>query len=326
MKAIVVRAFGNEDVLEYTTGAPCPRPGPGQALVRLYAAGVNPVDTYIRTGNYAMGVPALPYTPGRDGAGIVEEWGPGAEGPACGSRVFVAGVAARACSGTYAEYVVCDAAVVRPLPDATSFAEGAAMGTPGLAAANALFCRAKLRGGETVLVHGASGGVGTLAVQLARRCGAVVLGTAGTQDGMEMVRRLGAHMVFNHRKEGYLNEIRAATGGRGPQVILEMAAHANLGKDLGLLAKYGRVVIIGSRGPLELDPRLAMTAEAAVLGMTLGNMPPADAEANLSLLAAALEDGLRPVIEKELPLEEAPLAHRQVLSHSGAGKIVLRIG
>lgn len=322
MKAIRVEQFGEPEVMRLME-VPLPKPGPGQVLVRVHAAGVNPVETYIRAGTYAR-KPALPFTPGNDGAGIVEEVGSLLPGEVAkvqsGDRVYLAG----SISGTYAEYALCNAAQVHPLPAQASFAQGAAMGTPYATAYRGLWQRAKAQPNETVLIHGASGGVGTAAVQLARAGGMRVLGTAGTERGRELVREQGAHAVFDHGAPDYLAEITQATFGRGVDVILEMAAHLNLGKDLSLLAPRGRVVVIGNRGRVEIDARETMARDADIRGMVLPNTPAAELASIHAALVAGLENGtLRPVIGKELPLAEAPQAHRAVTAPGAFGKIVL---
>ncbi|WP_195269553.1 NADPH:quinone reductase [Eubacterium sp. 1001713B170207_170306_E7] len=321
MKAIIVSSFGDEEVLKYQETA-TPVPAAHEVRVKMEAVGVNPVETYIRSGHYPA-LPTLPYTPGNDGAGIVDAVGEDVERLKEGDRVFVAAALARHNSGTYAEYVVCDAGAVRPLPESLSFSEGAALGTPGLAATYALYSKAKLKPGETVFIHGASGGVGSLAVQLARRTGAYVLGTAGNPEGMALVKKLGAHRAFNHNSPDYIEAIKQETGGQGPNVIIEMVANVNLMKDMELLAKYGRVVIVGNHGTIEFDPRAAMTKDAVVMGMNIGNMPEKAYTANLYALSAAMESGLHTVIGKELPLCRAAQAHREV-SEGKSGKVVLR--
>jgi len=227
-------------------------------------------------------------------------------------------------TGTYADYTVCDADAVRYLPQNLSFSEGAALGTPGLAATYALYSKAKIKPGETVFIHGASGGVGSLAVQLARRTGTFVMGTAGDPEGMTLIEKLGAHRAFNHRSPGYLEAVKQETGEHGPDVIIEMVANINLMKDMELLAKYGRVVIVGNHGTLEFDPRSAMTKDAVVMGMNIGNMPQEDYIANMYTLSAAMETGLHTIIGKELPLCQAEQAHRDVGEGKG-GKVVLTV-
>jgi NADPH2:quinone reductase len=323
MNAIRVEEFGEPEVMKLVE-VPQLRPGPGQVLVRMHAVGVNPVETYIRAGTYAR-KPALPFTPGNDGAGVVEEVGPpspeGGREFRPGDRVYMAG----SIGGTYAEYALCKSAQLHPLPDNASFAQGAAMGTPYATAFRGLMQRAQAQPNETVLVHGASGGVGTAAVQLARAHGMRVFGTAGTERGRELVREQGTDAVFDHGAPDYLAEIMQATAGRGVDVILEMAAHVNLGKDLTILAPRGRVVVIGNRGRVEIDARETMSRDADIRGMVLPNTPAAELASIHAALVAGLADGsLRPVIGKELPLAQAAEAHRAVMAAGAFGKIVLK--
>ena len=282
---------------------------------------MNPVETYIRSGAYARR-PALPYTPGNDAAGIVETVGDGVRGVAAGDRVYTSETVTGAC----AELALCDEARVHPLPGSVSYAQGAAVGVPCATAWRARFQRARAVPGETVLIHGASGGVGVAAVQIARAAGLRVFGTAGTAEGIALVLREGAHAVFDHRSAGYMEEAVAvaATGGRGFDVILEMLANVNLARDLKALAMGGRVVVIGSRGTVEIDPRDTMARDASVVGMSLFNMPDADRAVVHAALVAGLDNGtLRPVISRELPLSAAPESHVAVMSPGAKGKIVL---
>ncbi len=318
MKAIRVHGFGGPEVLRLEE-VPTPQPGPGEVLVRMHAIGVNPVETYIRAGKYAR-LPALPYTPGNDGAGVVEQIGDSVTRFKPGDRVYTAG----SISGTYAEFALCKTEQVHQLPANASFAQGAAMGTPYATAYRGLFQRADAKPGETVLVHGASGGVGTAAVQLARACGLRVFGTAGSDQGRKLAREQGAHEVFDHRAPDQFEQIMKATDGRGVDVIVELLANVNLAKDLTILAKSGRVAIIGSRGRVEIDPRDAMQRDADLRGMVLPNTPPAEMASIHAALVAGLEKGtLRPVIGKEFPLAEAAEAHRAVMGSGTFGKIVL---
>src|SRR5205814_257943 len=187
MKAILVHEFGEPNVL-WLEEVPTPRPGPGQVLVRMHAIGINPVATYIRAGTYAR-LPALPYTPGNDGAGVIEQIGADVNEFKTGDRVYTGG----SLSGTYAEFALCKTEQVHRLPENVSFPQGAAMGTPYATAYRGLFQRADAQPGETVLIHGASGGVGTAAVQLARARGLRVFGTAGSDEGLTLAREQGPH-------------------------------------------------------------------------------------------------------------------------------------
>ena len=318
MKAIYVRKFGGPEVLQLEE-VPTPQPGPREVLLRMHAAGVNPVETYIRAGTYAR-LPPLPYTPGNDGAGVIEQIGADVSEFKVGDRVYTAG----SVSGTYAKFALCKKEQVHPLPANVSFAQGAAIGTPYATAYRGLLQRAGAEPGETVLVHGASGGVGTAAVQLARARGLRVFGTAGSDEGLKLAREQGAHEVFDHRLPEHFEQIMKATGGHGVDVIVEMLANVNLGKDLTILAKAGRVVIIGSRGRVEINPRDTMQRDADVRGMILKNTPPADLASIHAGLVAGLENGtLRPVIGKEFPLVNAAEAHRAVMEPGAIGKIVL---
>lgn len=322
MKAIQVREFGEPSVMKLEE-APTPKPGAGQILVRVRAAGVNPVDTYIRSGAYAA-KPALPFTPGCDGAGTIEAVGAGVTGFSAAQRVYTCGSVAGLYFGSYAEFVLCEPHHVHPLPENVSFAQGAAVGVPYATAYRALFQRAHALPGETVLVHGASGGVGLAAVQIAVAYGLRVIGTAGTERGLKLVREQGAQHVLDHRNASYREELQKLTDGRGVDVILEMLANVNLDKDLEMLAKLGRVVVIGSRGNIEINPRLSMMRDSAILGMALVNASDAEFAQIHAALVAGLGGGtLRPVIGKELPLHDAPRAHEDVMKPGAYGKIVL---
>jgi NADPH2:quinone reductase len=280
---------------------------------------VNPVDAYIRSGLYRPDL-KLPYTPGLDGAGVVSAVGPMVKHRKVGERVYVAW----SITGTYAEEVLCKESQTHPLPEGANFGQGAAIGVPYGAAFRALFQRAHAIPGETVLVHGASGGVGIAALQLARGAGMRVIGTAGTEEGLKLVAAEGAHHVLNHRAEGYLKEVQELTCNRGVDVILEMLANVNLDSDLGVLAIGGRVVVVGSRGRVEIDPRTTMGKEASILGMTLYNASEKELASMHAFFVEGLANGtLRPVVSRELPLAAAAEAHHAVMETSTLGKIVL---
>ena len=318
MKGILVREFGGAEVLrleEIST----PHPNAGQVLVRIHAAGVNPYDTYMRTGTYAI-KPPLPYTPGSDGAGVVEAIGEGVNKVKPGDRVYVANTV----TGAYAEYALALENQVHPLPADITYAQGAGVWIPYGTAYHALYQCTRARAGETVLVHGASGGVGSAAIQMARAMGLTVMGTAGTEKGRDLVKREGAHHVFDHTKPGYREEILKATNGRGVDLILEMLANVNLGHDLKLLAHHGRVVVIGSRGDVTITPRDLMRRRASIHAFTLWDITEAEENEIHAGLTAGLANGtLRPVVGKELPLAEASRAHREILEPGACGKMVL---
>ncbi|MGA3323836.1 MAG: NADPH:quinone reductase [Terriglobia bacterium] len=318
MKAIRVHEFGGPEVLKLED-IPDLQAGAGQVVVRVKAAGVNPYDTYTRLGTYAI-KPALPYTPGGDAAGTVGSVGEGVAGFAPGDRVYVGGTL----TGAYAEQTLAEAWQVHPLPPKVTFAQGAGVNVPYATAFRALWQIARAQAGETVLIHGASGGVGVAGVQLARAAGLTVIGTGGTERGRKLAADEGAHHVLDHRAPGYLDELMKLTGGRGVDVILEMLANVNLAKDLTVLAPKGRVVVIGNRGNIEINPRDIMRRDAAVLGMVLFNASRQELASIHAGIVAGLENGtLRPVVGKELPLAEAAQAHRAVMEPGAFGKIVL---
>ena len=318
MQAIVARAFGGPEVLKLEE-VPTPKPAAGQVLVRIHAAGVNPYDTYMRAGTYAV-KPPLPYTPGSDGAGVVEAVGDGVKTVKPGDRVYTA----KTVTGAYAEYALALEDQVHSLPERISFGQGAGVWVPYGTAYHALHHSAAARASETVLVHGASGGVGTAALQMAIAMGLAVLGTAGTQKGLDLVKSEGAQQVFDHSKAGYQEEILKATGGRGVDIILEMLANVNLAHDLKLLAPRGRVIVIGNRGEVTVNLRELMGRRASIRAFTLwGITPSEEAEIHAGLIAGLANGTLRPVVGKEMPFAEAPRAHKEILEPGAAGKIVL---
>jgi len=317
MKAIRVHEFGPPSVMKLED-VPEPEAGPNQMVIAVKAAGINPVDTYIRAGTYAK-KPALPYTPGFDAAGIVDSVGGGVQRFKPGDRVYINGNI----SGAYAEKALCAETSVFPLPERLTFAQGAAIWVPYATALYALHEAAQARAGETVLVHGASGGVGSAAVQIARTIGMRVIGSAGTPTGLDLIASLGAVALDHHHAE-FTNQVATSTGGKGPDVILEMLANVNLAKDLGMIARRGRIVVIGNRGTIEINPRDAMGKGASIIGMMLLNTTPEETSRLAAGLAAGLENGtLNPVTGREFPLADAAKAHEAVLAPGALGKIVL---
>lgn len=317
VKAIRYQRFGGPEVLSLDS-VPDLSTGPGEVVVQVKAIGVNPVDTYIRTGNYGDRV--FPVTPGMDAAGLVLSVGSGVSRVKAGDRVYVAG----SLSGTYAEQVLCKESQVHLLPPAIRFEQGAAIGVPYATAYYALFNRGHAMPGETVLVHGASGGVGTAAVQIARSRGLRVIGTGGTPKGRELIAKEGAHHVLDHGAPDYLNALMTLTAGLGVNLILEMLANVNLGKDLKVLSTRGRVVVIGSRGTVEMDPRDTMGRNADIRGMSLLYVSDPELASVHAALGAGLENGsLRPVIGKTFPLAQATRSHEEVMKPGAFGKIVL---
>jgi NADPH2:quinone reductase len=322
MKAIRVHQFGDPSVMKLEE-VPDPSAGAGQVVVDVKAAGVNPVDTYIRTGQYAL-LPPLPYTPGSDAAGVVAAVGSEVADIKVGDRVYIMGTIAGRAFGAYAQRVVCTVDQVHHLPSHITFAEGAGVAVPYVTAWRALFEKGRAAPGETVLVHGASGAVGVAATQIASAAGLRVFGTAGSERGRQLAREQGAHEVFDHSAPGYEMDIVAKTGGRGVDLIIEMLANVNLVRDLDLIAKRGRIAIVGNRGALELNPRAIMGKDATIVGFTNFNVLPGElATAHAAIVAGMEHSGYKPQIGKELPLADAPRAHEDVLKPGAYGKIVL---
>jgi NADPH2:quinone reductase len=318
MKAIRVHEFGGPQVMRVDE-VPEPAPSATQVRVAVKAAGVNPVETYIRAGAYAR-KPALPYTPGSDAAGIVDAVGSDVKHVKVGDRVYTGG----AVSGTYAEKALCDAASVYPLPERVSFGQGAGISVPYGTAYRALMRIAKAQPHETVLVHGGSGGVGTAATQIGRAAGLHVIATAGTDRGRTLVREQGAHAALDHHAADFNDRVLDATGGKGPDIILEMLANVNLDRDLKIIGMRGRIVVIGNRGAIEINPRDAMGKDATIHGMTLFNVGPEEMTLIHAALHAGFENGsLRPVVGQEFKLAEAAKAHDAVMQAGAFGKIVL---
>ncbi|WKX91477.1 hypothetical protein Q1695_009930 [Nippostrongylus brasiliensis] len=320
MLAAVIKKFGGPEVIEVLSNVPIPIiESAKQVLVRVGASGVNPVDTYIRNGQYAA-LPTLPYIPGRDGAGIVEQIGEDVQDVRVGDRVYFATTV----TGSAAEY--CVAEKVFPLPPELSLQEGACLGVPYMTAHRALFILGNVQEGQRVLVHGASGGVGIAAVQMAAGHDITVVGTAGTDEGMTLVRENGASDVYNHRKNGYLDEMKKKYS-EGFDLIVEMAAHVNLMSDLDLLAKNGKVAVVGSRGEVKINPRALMSRESSVFGVGLAHSTDADwFEASSFIFKHFSTTRYRPVIGRVYPLSSISDAHRDVMSGEGArGKLLLSI-
>lgn len=322
MKAIRAHQFGGPENLQLDDIAD-PVPGKGEVLIEVKAAGVNPADTYMLGGAYAI-VPDLPYTPGGDAGGVVAAIGEGVTKFKPGDRVFAGTSLGFRMQDAYAEMMVRAENDVMHLPEGVSFAAGAALGVPYSTAHYGLFARGGAEKGETVFIHGASGAVGTAAIQLAKRAGLTVIGSAGSERGLALVKELGADHAVDHSKTGYIEEVRELTGGTGPALILEMLANINLATDLDLVAKYGRIIVIGNRGEITINPRLTMMKELDVRGLALFNASRAQMEAITADLLRGLGDGsLNPIIGREIQLAEAGQAHKAVLEPGAYGKIVL---
>ena len=322
MKAIRAHSFGGPEVL-HLEDMNDPIPGPGEVVIDVRAAGINPADTYMRNGTYAI-IPKLPYIPGGDAGGVVSAIGAGVREYSVGDPVFVGTALSFDLTGCYAEKVKRKASEVLPLPSGVGFAAAAAFGVSYTTAHYSLFERGAARAGETVFIHGASGSVGTSAIQLAKRAGLKVIGSGGTGKGLELIVTEGADHAVDHTKKGYLDDVKRLTGGKGAELILEMLANVNLAADMDLAAKYGRIIVIGNRGEITINPRVAMMKELDIRGIALWNATPEQVKLMMEdILAGVAAGALRPIIGREMPLAEAAAAHVAVLQPGAYGKIVL---
>jgi NADPH2:quinone reductase len=319
MQAILVDHFGGPEVLQLKTLPDPVLEQDTEVLVEIRAAGVNPVDTYIRAGTYGR-LPTLPYTPGLDGAGVVLAVGAAVTDLAVGDRVY----GGWPLTGTYAQVARYHRPWVYPLPPQLSFAQGACLFVPYSTAYRALFEKAQVQPGDWLLIHGATGAVGLAAVQLALHAGVRVIATGGTAAGRQLLTQQGVDWVLDHHSASYPEAIMAATEGQGVNVIVEMLANQNLGVDLTLLASAGRVVVVGSRGSVTVNPRDILSRESQVTGVNLFSTPSDRLHRLQKVLYAGFAKGVwQPVVREELPLALAPQVHQQILAPGALGSWVL---
>lgn len=318
MRAIRVHTLGGPEVLQLEIVEEPQVAAPTQVLIQVKACGVNPVETYIRAGDYSL-KPPLPYTPGTDAAGVVASAGEETRFKK-GERVYSLGTL----TGSYAEYTLAEQTHVFPLPESCTFEEGACLGIPWTTAYRALFQVGQAHSQEKLLIHGATGGVGTAALQLAKNAQLTVYATGGTEQGLNLLKELGAHQTFNHHRSNLEEAILRETQGEGVDLIVEMAAHKNLARDLALLKKKGRIVIVGSRGSTTINPREIMMKACTVTGMVLFHAPQEEVkEAQEFIFDALRRKTLKPVVGAVFPLTEAAKAHERMGAGGACGKLVL---
>ncbi|AXY24641.1 quinone oxidoreductase [Suicoccus acidiformans] len=325
MRAIQMEQFGGPEHLQLVD-IPIPEPGPGQVRIQVMTAGLNPNDLYTMKGDYAAYIPELPYMPGYDGSGIVDALGEGVQFLKQGERVFFTGFLADVKTGSLAEYIVIDAAVVHALPEELTFAEGAALGIPTLAAYQAV-SRAQLRSEDVVLIHGTSGAVGSYAVQLASRRSKYVIGTSSTKKGRESIKAWGANDAIPHLQTLQAEAELEKHLPQAPDVIIEMLADQNLNQDLDVLALYGNIVIVGARGEVKIAPRLIMNKEADIRGIAIANLHPEVYQSHMEAIINLLKAGeLKPIVGAVYPLAKAPEVYRTLLERPAQGKIIIAVG
>lgn len=324
MKAIHVHEFGNPEVMTLEEAAE-PTPSAGEMLVRVRAAGVNPVDTTFRSGAHPLSKSlALPWTPGIDAAGEVLAAGEGVEGFSPGDRVFGA-----ALSGSYAEKALLSPSRSARLPDNLSWEEGASFPVVLYTAYNALIYKARVRAGETVLIHAGAGGVGCMAIQIAKAAGARVITTVSSEEKAAFCRGLGADVIVNYREEDFADRCLAETGGRGVDAVVEMVATENFDGDCRAVKKYGCVVVLGAGtgknpvGSVNYPPFYSRDID--IRGMSLFNSDPVfpDMARQVDLLLA--EGKVRALVGETMPLAEAARAHETLMTGEVFGKIVLTV-
>jgi len=318
--AVRVPAAGPSSIMRLETLPPLAYPSRGEIAVLVKYSGVNPVETYIRSGAYAS-VPPYPFTPGGCCSGIVTSVGEGVEKFSIGDRIY----SARTVSGSYAERALINASFAWHLPSSIGFAEGAALGVPYHTAYRAVFTKARLKRNQTILVHGASGAVGVACVQMAKSAGCRVIGSAGSEAGRKAISEY-CDVVVSH---GDINRVLEFTNGTGVDAIIEMAAHKNLGADLKMLATGGTVVVVGSRGPIEVNPRDVMSRESTITAVMLWHAKPREFDEAAEYIADGLKScKLKPLVGQIFEgLEKAADAHDEVIEHvkGTVGKIVIRV-
>ncbi|KAI1706047.1 zinc-binding dehydrogenase domain-containing protein [Ditylenchus destructor] len=316
MRAAVVRQFGAAENILVESGVPIPTVDDKQILVQVHSAGVNPVDTYIRSGTYAA-LPSLPYTPGREGAGIISKVGTNVKNLKVGDRVWFN----QPITGSTAQFALTNAELTYPLSERLSFSQAATLGIAFMTAYKALFDKAGAQAGQSLLIHGISGGVGLAASQLAKAHGLRVAGTSSTQQGSKLARQNGAQDVFNHGQENYIAEIKEKFP-NGFDIILEMLANVNLAKDIDLVANHGRIVVIGNRGSIEINPRALMSKEALIIGVMLGLSTTEEYQRIAERLNALIEAGhVSPYVGQHFPLEQIAQAHYAVIDQSNGARV-----
>lgn len=322
--AVRVENFGDPTVLSKTKVLALPQPGLGQVQVKIQAFGVNPVDTYIRSGVYAN-KPALPYTPGHDCAGYVTALGAGVTNVKLGDRVFTS----RSVTGSYATEGLFEASAVHPLPAHFSFQEGAAIGTGHATAYRALVQKGKAKPGQSVVVHGASGGVGIPTVEFAKLLGLRVIATAGNEAAIKQLLSMGCAVVLNHHTQDVLAEVMKATNGEGVDVVVEMAADKNLAQDLKMVRRGGTIVVVGSRGDSTISPREIMGRESTVTGVMLYSKTPEELAEISAAMTALFSAGLgRPSVSVVYEgFAAAPQAHVETIARATnrPGRVVVDV-
>lgn len=323
MRAVVITTPGGPEVLRLAE-VPDPVPGPGEVLVEVCAAGVNPADALQRMGAYPPPPGAPPY-PGLECSGRISALGPGVTGWQAGDEVC-----ALLAGGGYAQRVAVPAGQVLPVPDGVSLTDAAALPEAACTVHSTVFGQARLAPGETLLVHGGAGGIGTMAIQLAKAFGARVVCTSGTPAKLERCRELGADLAVSYAEDDFVAAVADFTDGRGADVILDIMGAPYLARNTEALATGGRLMVISVKGGsrAELDLGLLMRKRASVLASTLRARPVSEKSAIVAAVRAQawplISTGkVMPVIDRVLPMAQAAAAHQVLGEGRHTGKILL---
>ena len=351
MKAVRLHSFGDAGVLQYED-APLPAVGPNDILLQLKGAGLNHLDIWVRSGARGRNIP-LPHIPGSDGAGIVAEVGSEVKSVKPGDRVLLSpGLSCGTCNrclsgrdnlcreyrvlgtkedGTYAQFVKLPAVNVLPIPEGLDFEQAAAIPLVSLTAWHMLVTLARIQPGETVLIHGAGSGVGSMGIQIAKLVGAHVVTTAGSDEKLEKAKALGADDVINYKKNDFVDEVKRLTEKRGVDVVFEHIGGEVFEKSITILAKGGRLVTCGatSQYNCNVDVRYVYSRHQSIFGSWMGGKHElVDVLKFFSPVVNGRKEPrlrLRPVLDRVFPLSEAAEAHRHIEARKNFGKVVLKI-
>ncbi|HET7357394.1 MAG TPA: NAD(P)H-quinone oxidoreductase [Nocardioidaceae bacterium] len=323
MRAVVATEPGGPEVLAIRE-LPDPVPGDGELVIDMAGTAVNRADTLQRRGHYPP-PPGASHVLGLECSGTVSAVGSGVDRFAVGDRVC-----ALLAGGGYAEKVLVPAGQVMPAPDGVDLVTAGGLPEVACTVWSNVFMVAGLQAGETLLVHGGAGGIGTMAIQVAAALGARVVATAGASHKLDLCRSLGADVAVSYREQDFVEEVRRATDGRGADVILDNMGASYLARNVDALATEGRLVVIGLQGGNrgELDLGKLLRKRAAVIATTLRSRP---VEEKAAICAAVVEHvwplledkTVRPVVHATLPLEQAAEAHRMMDAGDHVGKLLL---
>lgn len=319
MKAIQMSQYGGPDVLQLKE-IELKKTGKGQALIAIKAAGVNFIDIYQRRGTYPV---KLPYIPGLEASGVVEEIGEGVTNVKVGDRVAYVHE-----PGAYAEKCLVNASHLIPLPNTLSFEQGAAFPLQGMTAHYLIHEFRQIQNGDTVLIHAAAGGMGLLLVQWAKHLGAQVIGTVSTNEKAQIAKQAGADQVIIYTQQDFVDEVKKETNGHGADLIIDGVAKTTFKGNLEAAAVRGHIVIFGAAsGPAEpVSPNALMGKSLSVSGGSLNNYISHPAEfkrRSKDVLQAIIEGWLKLRIDESFPLENAAEAHQKLEERKTAGKVLL---